>query len=94
MAALRAALPALHLQGLPMAFHASFAEASEPITGYSELARAGSAEYARLADLLIANGVWVARRGIWYVSAAHTHADIAETMDRARVAFTEFAATA
>jgi glutamate-1-semialdehyde 2,1-aminomutase len=93
MAALRSAIPALHLQGLPMAFHASFAEASKPITRYRELARAGSAEYARLADLLIGNGVWVARRGIWYVSAAHTPADVAETIDRARAAYTEFAAT-
>jgi glutamate-1-semialdehyde 2,1-aminomutase len=32
----------------------------------------------------------VARRGIWYVSAAHTEADVAETLDRAEQAFRSF----
>jgi hypothetical protein len=32
----------------------------------------------------------VARRGIWYVSAAHTPADAAETLGRIDAAFGEF----
>jgi glutamate-1-semialdehyde 2,1-aminomutase len=32
----------------------------------------------------------VARRGIWYVSAAHTDADVTETLDRIESAFKIF----
>jgi glutamate-1-semialdehyde 2,1-aminomutase len=80
----------LHLQGLPMAFHASFAPPGQPVTRYRELARSDPDRYARLADALISHGVWVARRGIWYVSAAHTEADVAETLDRIGLAFAAF----
>ncbi len=38
--------------------------------------------YGRFATKLIAAGIWVAYRGIWYVSAAHTHADVDETLTR------------
>jgi glutamate-1-semialdehyde 2,1-aminomutase len=82
---------ALHIQGLPMAFHASFAPPGQgPVTRYRDLARSDPERYARLADALIAQRVWVARRGIWYVSAAHTEADVAETLDRVGRAFTAF----
>jgi glutamate-1-semialdehyde 2,1-aminomutase len=82
---------ALHIQGLPMAFHASFAAPGQgPVTRYRDLARSDPVRYARLADALIAQRVWVARRGIWYVSAAHTEADVAETLDRAERAFRTF----
>jgi glutamate-1-semialdehyde 2,1-aminomutase len=82
---------ALHIQGLPMAFHASFAPPGQgPVTRYRDLARSDPDRYARLADALIAERVWVARRGIWYVSAAHTEADVAETLDRAERAFRTF----
>ena len=82
---------ALHIQGLPMAFHASFAPPGQlPVTRYRDLARSDPDRYARLADALIGQRVWVARRGIWYVSAAHTEADVAETLDRAGRAFSAF----
>jgi glutamate-1-semialdehyde 2,1-aminomutase len=80
----------LHLQGLPMAFHASFAAPGQPVTRYRDLARSDPDRYGRLADALIGHGVWVARRGIWYVSAAHTEADVAETLDRIAPAFHAF----
>ena len=81
----------LHIQGLPMAFHASFAPPGHvPVTRYRDLASSDPDRYARLADALIAQRVWVARRGIWYVSAAHTEADVAETLDRAERAFRSF----
>lgn len=81
----------LHIQGLPMAFHASFTPPGHvPVTRYRDLAGSDPDRYARLADALIAQRVWVARRGIWYVSAAHTEADVAETLDRAEQAFRSF----
>jgi glutamate-1-semialdehyde 2,1-aminomutase len=82
----------LHLQGLPMAFHARFAASSEPVTRYRQLQDADAGRYGRLADALIGQGVWVARRGIWYVSAAHTAADVSETADRIDSAFQVFTA--
>ena len=82
----------LHLQGLPMAFHASFAASSEPMTRYQQVQGSDAGRYGRLADTLIGQGVWVARRGIWYVSAAHTAADISETADRIDSAFQIFTA--
>jgi glutamate-1-semialdehyde 2,1-aminomutase len=81
----------LHLQGLPMAFHARFAPPGQPVmTRYRDLTRSDPDRYGRLADALIGQGVWVARRGIWYVSAAHTEADVAETLDRVASAFSAF----
>lgn len=80
----------LHLQGLPMAFHASFARPGPPMTRFGELAGSDPGRYERLADTLVGHGVWVARRGIWYVSAAHTPADAAETLRRIDAAFGEF----
>jgi glutamate-1-semialdehyde 2,1-aminomutase len=84
------ALPDLHIQGLPMAFHASFAPSAQPMTRYDQLQRSDPDRYGRLAGTLIDQGVWVARRGIWYVSAAHTEADVAETLDRIESAFKIF----
>jgi glutamate-1-semialdehyde 2,1-aminomutase len=80
----------LHIQGLPMAFHASFTPPGQPVTRFRDLARSDPDRYARLAGALIGQRVWVARRGIWYVSAAHTEADVAETLDRAGRAFSAF----
>jgi len=60
------------------------------MTRYSQLQRSDPDRYGRLAGTLIDQGVWVARRGIWYVSAAHTEADVAETADRIESAFKIF----
>ena len=77
-----------------MAFHASFATPRQAVTRYRDLARTDPARYARLADTLIGHGVWVARRGIWYVSAAHTEADVSETLNRLERAFRAFSGEA
>jgi glutamate-1-semialdehyde 2,1-aminomutase len=96
MAALRACaadgMPGLRLQGLPMAFHASFGAEDEPFTSYGQLKQRDQERYARFAVALFGQGVWVARRGIWYVSAAHTQADVTETVDRVRAAIKVFTA--
>lgn len=71
----------LRVQGLPVTFHVSFGppEAVGDLLGVQAL---DLARYARFAHLLAEHGVWVAPRGIWFVSAAHTDADLTETLER------------
>jgi glutamate-1-semialdehyde 2,1-aminomutase len=70
----------LHIQGLPMAFHVGFGRG--PVTDHATLQRLDLAGYAEFARVLVEHGVWVSGRGIWYLSTAHTDADIDETLDR------------
>ena len=70
----------LHLQGLPMAFHAGFGDG--PVTDYRTLGRLDVVRYNEFTRVLVDHGVWVAGRGIWYLSAAHDEADIDETLAR------------
>jgi glutamate-1-semialdehyde 2,1-aminomutase len=78
----------IRLQGLPMAFHARFDQSDELITSYAQLQAVDGDRYSEFARALIAARVWVAYRGIWYVSAAHTLADVTETLDRVDTALT------
>ena len=77
----------LRVQGLPMAFHASLGEDSEPFYDFEGLSRRDLPGYAALAKVLGNHGVWVAGRGIWYVSAAHGPAELEETLSRVDSAF-------
>ncbi len=77
----------LKLQGLPMAFHARWG-GPDQVTGYRELLQSDAAEYARLAGSLCSAGVWVANRGIWYVSGSHTDSDLTQALERIDDAFT------
>jgi glutamate-1-semialdehyde 2,1-aminomutase len=79
----------LNLQGVPMAFHAGFG--TGPVTSYRQLTSFDSDRYGELCEQLIAHGVWVAGRGIWYVSAAHDEEDVAETLDRVAAAMKKVA---
>jgi glutamate-1-semialdehyde 2,1-aminomutase len=72
----------LRLQGFPAAFHASFGDDEEAFDLRS-LQRRDTERYQRLAECLIDAGVWVAARGIWYVSAAHGERELEITLDRA-----------
>jgi glutamate-1-semialdehyde 2,1-aminomutase len=81
--AARRSLP-LHVQGLPMAFHVSFGE--HDATDYAGLSRFDMERYRTLVDRLVDHGVWVARRGIWYVSAAHGEREVAIALERADAA--------
>jgi glutamate-1-semialdehyde 2,1-aminomutase len=74
----------LHVQGLPMAFHAGFGDG--PVLDYRSLRRLDAARYNEFTRVLIDHGVWVAGRGIWYLSAAHEEADIDETLERVAAA--------
>lgn len=75
----------LRIQGLPMAFHASFGE--HEIRDYGDLEHVDGDRYGKLVDRLIENGIWVAGRGIWYLSAAHGDHEIDMTLERAEAAF-------
>ena len=82
----------LHLPGPADGLPRQLRRAGPAMTRYRDLARSDPDRYGRLADALIGHGVWVARRGIWYVSAAHTEADVSETLDRIEPAFRAFSA--
>lgn len=77
----------LHVQGLPMAFHACFNPSGSTLDSYDDLLALDAARYGTLATVLIEHGVWVAYRGIWYVSVAHGSADVSETLERVDAAF-------
>lgn len=70
----------LHVQGLPVAFHLSFGESDA--TDYRSLQQLDLARYDAFAGALVAHGIWVARRGIWYVSAAHGPTELEATLSR------------
>jgi glutamate-1-semialdehyde 2,1-aminomutase len=80
----------LRVQGLPMAFHASFGH-RDPVTDHRELRKLDLEGYARFASLLSEHGVWVAGRGIWYVSAAHGPDELATALERVDRAMGELA---
>ena len=77
----------LRLQGLPMAFHAGFGDEEKEVFDYRSLQRLDANLYRRLSGLLVEEGVWVAPRGIWYVSAAHGERELEVTLERAGTAF-------
>ncbi len=76
----------LRLQGPPMAFHASFGPAG-PVWNYRELTRLDLDGYARFTNSLVASGIWLAARGVWYISDAHGPAELAATLERVERAF-------
>jgi glutamate-1-semialdehyde 2,1-aminomutase len=64
-----------------MAFHASFGH-RDPVTDHQELRKLDLERYARFAAQLSEHGVWVAARGIWYVSAAHGPKELTAVLER------------
>jgi glutamate-1-semialdehyde 2,1-aminomutase len=76
----------LRLQGLPVAFHASFGGDQVEVSDLAGLQSRDSARYRRLASFLVEEGVFVAARGIWYLSAAHGDHEVDVTLDRAEAA--------
>lgn len=72
--------PAL-VQGLGPMFNVAFTEAEE-ITDYrTHVQSIDVPKYARFTAMMLERGVRLIGRGIWYVSAAHTEADIHTTLD-------------
>lgn len=82
----------LHVQGLPCAFHLSFTE-QPPIRDYRDYAQHCDKErYNAFAEAMLARGVRLIGRGIWYVSAAHTDEHVERTLAAADEALAEIAA--
>lgn len=80
----------LRIQGLPMAFHIRW-DGPAIVHDYRSLLQSDGARYVRLAERLCDWGVWLANRGIWYVSGAHGPAELDETIERCAGAFAEHA---
>ena len=80
----------LNVQGLPMALTASIGGVPIARDMQDHLTRDRGA-YVRLSRALVDAGVWVAGRGIWYLSAAHDDASIDTALERASAAFRAFA---
>ncbi|WP_218871617.1 aspartate aminotransferase family protein [Microlunatus parietis] len=71
----------LRVQGLPMAFHVGFGDPA-PVIDAAGLGRLDLKRYADLVPVLVDHGIWVAPRGIWYVSAAHGDSELAAVLER------------
>lgn len=78
----------LRVQGLPAAFHVGFGDPA-PVRDLRSLNGLDLARYARFATALADHGLWLAQRGIWYVSAAHGEQELTETIDRLEAALLE-----
>jgi glutamate-1-semialdehyde 2,1-aminomutase len=80
----RTALP-LHVQGLGTVFNTCFTTQSE-VTDYRSYQRTDLERLRRFLRALQDHGVRVTSRGTWFLSAAHTDADIDETLAAAEKA--------
>lgn len=69
----------VHLRGMPTVFFVSFNDPEE-IVDYRSFARRDAAAYGRFWCALQARGVRVVPDGLWFVSTAHTHQDVEETL--------------
>jgi glutamate-1-semialdehyde 2,1-aminomutase len=77
----------LRIQGVPGAFHASLSATDVEVCEYRDLDRLDAHGYLDLADRMIASGIWVSGRGIWYLSSRHGEREVEVTLDRCREAF-------
>lgn len=86
----------LQPQGPGLVFHAGMLKpgAEEgPITSYRDYAKRHDApRWAHLRRCLLEAGVRAIERGLWFMSLAHTEADIDEALKRAKPAFARHAA--
>ena len=65
---------------------------ARPPRNYSEAQRSDSAALARVSELILRRGVYCLPRGLWFVSASHSEADIDFTLNAVRGAVIEFCA--
>lgn len=78
----------LRVQGQPMAFHVSFGD-PKPIHDYADLQHLDLQRYHQLTTVMAQHGLWVAGRGIWYVSTTHGDKELGTALDRLDAALTE-----
>ena len=85
----------LRPQGPGLVFHASMLKpgaAEGPINSYRDyVARQDAPRWAHLRRCLLENGVRAIERGLWFLSLAHTEADVDEALQRAETAFARHA---
>ena len=86
----------LQPQGPGLVFHCAMLKPGAekgPITSYRDYVRRHDpARWAHLRRCLLEEGVRAIERGLWFVSLAHTQADIDEALKRAALAFARHAA--
>lgn len=70
----------LSVRGLPACIHVSFGE-TEEVVDYRTYARRDAAAQDRFWEALQDGGVRIVPEGTWFVSAAHTEADVAATLE-------------
>jgi len=75
----RTGVPLL-VQGLPTAFHLSFTDEKEIADYRSLISSCDQKRYELFAVGMLERGVRLLERGIWYVSTAHTDAQIEKTL--------------
>ncbi|WP_129670116.1 aspartate aminotransferase family protein [Phytoactinopolyspora endophytica] len=78
----------LRVEGLPAAFHMSFGDAD--VTDFRSLQRLDLSRYAEFAEELVRHGIWVAPRGIWYVSASHGSVELDAALTRFEKTLTDW----
>lgn len=74
----------LTIQGVDAAFHLGIPkdpENSSPASCYEQLDALDLSRYARLTHKFAEEGLWVAGRGVWYVSAAHNASDAEKALE-------------
>ena len=86
----------LFVQGPGQVFHGSMLKpgaAEGPVLSYRDYVRRHDApRWAHLRRCLLGHGVRAIERGLWFMSLAHTSADVAEALERAEPAFAQHAA--
>ncbi|WP_312869033.1 aspartate aminotransferase family protein [Amycolatopsis pithecellobii] len=80
----------LRIVGLPQAFHVAFGDAD--VTDYRSLQQLDLARYEQLSRVLVEHGIWVAGRGVWYVSASHGERELEVALTRFDKALTDWVA--
>ena len=70
------------VQGVPAAFHPLFTDRDE-IPDYRAFATTDGMKQTRLIELMFAEGVRLTARGLWFLSTAHTDADIDASLEAA-----------
>lgn len=80
----------LRVAGLPAAFHVSIGDGA--VTDHRSLSKLNLAQYAQFAAVIVEHRVWVADRGIWYVSAAHGQSELDVALTRFDEALTDWLA--
>ena len=85
--------PSLRVQGLGTVFNTAFTNGVE-VVDYRSYQRADAGRQRRFLRALQDRGVRVTSRGTWFLSSAHSSADINRTLDAAAEALREVAAAA